>query len=334
MGLRGIRRNVQYAALLKRESGEVDALFRDLLIGVTEFFRDADAWTTAGTEIIAPLVAAKHRDQPIRIWIPGCSTGEEAYTMAMVVLDALRAARKTCPVQIFATDTCEEALDAGRRGRYPAGVAAQIPPAMLARYFVETTDHQGFQVAPALREAVVFGVHNLFADPPFARVDLISCRNVLIYLEAEVQQRIVRIFHFALNADGGLFLGSAESVCGRDDLFKTISAKWRLFRREGSGRHVDRAAHAPGRAARRQSGLTGAQRAARQPGGSGRAAVDTRCLLAGIGAGERQLRSALLLRSDRRFPGAAARRADHRICCRWCATDCARGCARHCVRQR
>jgi two-component system CheB/CheR fusion protein len=237
MGLRGIRRNVQYAALLKRESGEVDALFRDLLIGVTEFFRDPEAWKLLETEIIAPLVAAKHRDQPIRIWIPGCSTGEEAYTMAMVVLDALRVARKSCPVQIFATDTCEDALDAGRRGRYPTGVAAQIPPAMLARYFVETTDHQGFQVAPALREAVVFGVHNLFADPPFARVDLISCRNVLIYLEAEVQQRIVRIFHFALNADGGLFLGSAESVCGRDDLFKTISTKWRLFRREGNGRN-------------------------------------------------------------------------------------------------
>jgi len=236
MGLRGMRRNVQYAALLKRESGEVDALFRDLLIGVTEFFRDADAWTLLATEIIAPLVAAKHRDQPIRIWIPGCSTGEEAYTMAMVVLDALRAARKTCPVQIFATDTCDEALDAGRRGRYPAGIAAQVPPALLARYFIETIDHQGFQVVPALREAVVFGVHNLFADPPFARVDLISCRNVLIYLEAEVQQRIVRIFHFALNPDGGLFLGTAESVCGRDDLFTTISAKWRLFRREGSGR--------------------------------------------------------------------------------------------------
>lgn len=236
MGLRGIRRNVQYAALLERESGEVDALFRDLLIGVTEFFRDPEAWKLLETEIIAPLVAARHPDQPIRIWIPGCSTGEEAYTMAMVVLDTLRVAQKSCPVQIFATDTCEEALDTGRRGRYLAGVASQIPPALLARYFVQSTDYQGFQVAPALREAVVFGLHNLFADPPFARVDLVSCRNVLIYLEPEVQQRIVHIFHFALNADGGLFLGSAESLGARNDLFKTISAKWRLFRREGGGR--------------------------------------------------------------------------------------------------
>ena len=117
-------READYAALLKREPGEVDALFRDLLIGVTGFFRDADAWKALDKEVLTPLIAGKHRDEAIRIWVTGTSTGEEAYTMAMVVLDRLRQARKACPVQIFATDTSDEALDVGRRGRYPAGIAA------------------------------------------------------------------------------------------------------------------------------------------------------------------------------------------------------------------
>lgn len=238
MSLRGVLREADYAALLKREPGEVDALFRDLLIGVTGFFRDADAWKALDKEVLAPLIAGKHRDEPIRIWVTGTSTGEEAYTMAMVVLDRLRQARKSCPVQIFATDTSDEALDVGRRGRYPVGIAAYISPARLQRYFVEDPDHQTYQVSQILRETVVFGVQNIFGDPPFARVDLISCRNVLIYLEPEVQQRIIGIFHFALRPQGHLFLGTAESVGGRDDLFKAVSLKWRIYRREGEARSV------------------------------------------------------------------------------------------------
>ena len=238
MSLRGVLRDADYAAILKQEPGEVDALFRDLLIGVTEFFRDADAWKTLDTEVLGPLIASKHRDEPIRIWVTGTSTGEEAYTMAMVVLDRLRRARKICPVQIFATDTSDEALDVGRRGRYPAGIVTQITPARLRRYFVEDPDHQTFQVSQKLRETVIFGVQNIFGDPPFARVDLISCRNVLIYLEPEVQQRIIGIFHFALRSEGHLFLGTAESVGGREDLFKPVSAKWRIYRREGVARSI------------------------------------------------------------------------------------------------
>lgn len=232
MSLLGVLTEADYAALLQRSPGEADTLFRDLLIGVTEFFRDAEAWKTLETEVIAPLVASKHRDEPIRIWIPGTSTGEEAYTMAMVVLDRLRQARKTCPVQIFATDTNDDALEVGRRGRYPQGIAEQVSPSRLRRYFQEVPEHQSFQVSQILRDAVVFGVQNLFADPPFARVDVISCRNLLIYLEPEVQRRIIGIFHFALRSEGYLFLGSAESVGGHDELFKPLSAKWRIYRRE------------------------------------------------------------------------------------------------------
>ncbi|MEY3447014.1 MAG: hypothetical protein RIR45_1769, partial [Pseudomonadota bacterium] len=236
MGLHGILGQADYVEMLKKNTEEVDALFRDLLIGVTEFFRDPEAWRVLETEVITPLVAAKARDEPIRIWIPGCSTGEEAYTMAMVVLDRVRRARKICPVQIFATDTNNEALDVGRAGRYPVGISSHIPLTSLRRYFVAGADLQNYTVNEELRACVVFGSQNLFSDPPFGRVDLISCRNVLIYLEPEVQKRVLNVFHFALRPDAYLFLGSAESNGGRDDLFKPISKKWRIFKREGATR--------------------------------------------------------------------------------------------------
>ena len=236
MGLRGVVARSAYVTLLKKEPEEVDALFRDLLIGVTEFFRDQQAWRTLETEVIGPLVAAKGADEPIRIWVPGCSTGEEAYTMAMVVLDRLRRTRKTCPLQIFATDTNNDALEVGRYGRYPVGIAARMSASRLKRYFVKGPDSQHYAVSEALRSSVVFGSQNLFSDPPFGRVDLISCRNVLIYLESDLQKRVLNIFHFALRKDGYLFLGSAESNSMRDDLFNPLSKKWRIFQREGSTR--------------------------------------------------------------------------------------------------
>lgn len=233
MGLHSILQKSQYVELLKKDSNEVDALFHDLLIGVTEFFRDPEAWKTLNTEVIASIISAKADDEPIRIWIPGCSTGEEAYTMAMVVYDRLRLAHKTCPVQIFATDTNNEALEIGRLGRYPAGIINHISPARLRRYFASRPENEDFVATDELRSAIVFGTQNLFADPPFGRVDLISCRNVLIYLDSELQKRVLNIFHFALRREGYLFLGSAESNGNRDDLFKPISKRWRIFQREG-----------------------------------------------------------------------------------------------------
>ncbi|MDO8653968.1 MAG: chemotaxis protein CheB [Undibacterium sp.] len=236
MGLHGILQQSKYIKLLEKDENEVNALFRDLLIGVTEFFRDADAWKTLNKDVISTIVSAKPRDEPIRVWIPGCSTGEEAYTMSMVILDRLRLAKKNCPVQIFATDTNNEALEIGRIGRYPAGITSRISPARLRRYFIAGPDHEHFVVSDELRSTVVFGIQNLFADPPFGRVDLISCRNVLIYLESELQKRVLNIFHFALRREGYLFLGSAESNGGRDDLFKPLSKRWRIFQREGKTR--------------------------------------------------------------------------------------------------
>lgn len=233
MGLHNILKSKDYLALLQTDPNEVDALFRDLLIGVTEFFRDPLAWDALDADVIIPLVGEKERDEPIRIWIPGCSTGEEAYTMAMVVLERLRRVRKHCPVQIFATDTNNDALEVGRLGRYPVGIAARIPASWLGRYFVGGVEQQSYTVNETLRSSVIFGVQNLFSDPPFGRVDLISCRNVLIYLESAVQKRVLNIFHFALRPKAYLFLGSAESNGGRDDMFKPLSKKWRIYRRNG-----------------------------------------------------------------------------------------------------
>lgn len=234
MGLRGMDTLTRYVDLLTREPAEVDALFRDLMIGVTEFFRDPLAWKMLEAEIIAPLVAAKRDDEPIRIWVPGCSTGEEAYTLGILVLEHLRRAKKTCPVQIFATDTNNDALEVGRCGRYPVGISARMSASRLKRYLVADTSQQHFTVSPALRASVIFGLQNLFSDPPFGRVDLISCRNVLIYLEPALQKRVLNIFHFALNPQGTLFLGSAESNGSRDEMFQPLSKKWRIFRRMGN----------------------------------------------------------------------------------------------------
>ena len=236
MGLHALEREADYVALLKKDAKELEALFHDLLIGVTDFFRDPQAWELLESEVITPLVTSKKRDEAIRIWVPGCSTGEEAYSLAMVLLDKLRRTRKQCLVQIFATDTNQQALDVGRSGHYPASIASRIAPQRLSRYFNLSSDQKYYIVSDELRAAVVFGHQNLFSDPPFGRVDMISCRNVLIYLSAEVQKTVLNTFHFALRNEGYLFLGNAESNGGRDDMFKPLSSSWRIFQRVGPSR--------------------------------------------------------------------------------------------------
>ena len=234
MGLNYIERMADYAARLRHEPREIDALFKDLLISATEFFRDAEAWQTLEAEVIAPLVAAKGEHDPIRVWVAGASTGEEAYSLAMVVLEQLDKTGKDCPLQIFATDASEDALAVARMGIYPAGIAARLSPARLRRFFVEIDDGRHFQVSSELRGHVIFGQQNLFSDPPFSGVDLVTCRNVLIYLEPEVQKRVLLLLHFALRPDGFLFMGSAEAPGQREDLFVPVSKTSRIYRRVGT----------------------------------------------------------------------------------------------------
>ncbi len=257
MGLRHVETLAEYASLLRAEPDEATALFKDMLIGVTNFFREPEAWPVLRDEVIRPLVAGvgmagteprsgirKHADTlpagilaspatdgPLRVWVPGCATGEEAYSIAMLVIEELQAAGKNQDLQVFASDIDHDALSFGRAGIYPENVAADVSPERLRQFFIK--GEHTYRINKELREAVVFAEQNLIGDPPFAKLDLISCRNLLIYLEPDVQQRIIAMFHFALREGGCLFLGNSETIGGQHDLFQPLSKKWRIYRRVG-----------------------------------------------------------------------------------------------------
>ena len=187
----------EYLAHLREHPEEVKQLARDLLVSVTSFFRDPDAFSTLETEVIAPLIQAKDADAPLRVWVPGCATGEEPYSVAMLLLEHQTAAQNPCRLQIFATDVDEHALEVARRGIYPEGIAADVSPERLARFFTRV-DESAWQISKQVRETVTFAVQNLITDAPFSKMDLISCRNILIYLEPEMQKKIITLLHFAL----------------------------------------------------------------------------------------------------------------------------------------
>ena len=232
MGLLNIEKLDEYAKRLMRDGAEVTALRKDLLIGVTEFFRDPQAWKSLDTEVLRPLIAAKKPGEPVRAWVAGAGTGEEAYTLAILTLARLRELRKRCAVQIFATDANEDSLNYARAGCYPAGIAKQFSARLLKRYFQQRGHH--YQVTPEVRESVIFGEHDLLADPPYSRLDLVTCRNLLIYIEPVTQERILLLCHFALRPGGYLFLGSAETVGAHERIFKIISRKWHIYQRIGT----------------------------------------------------------------------------------------------------
>jgi two-component system, chemotaxis family, CheB/CheR fusion protein len=234
MGLLNVKKLDDYAKRLMRDAVEVTALRKDLLIGVTGFFRDPQAWKALDTEVLGPLIAAKKPGEPIRAWVAGAGTGEEAYTLAILILARLRNLRKRCAVQIFATDANEDSLSYARAGCYPAGIAKQVSARLLNRYFLQTEGDQHYQVTPEVRESVIFGEHDLLADPPYSRLDLVTCRNLLIYIEPLTQERILLLCHFALRPGGYLFLGSAETVGVHEKLFKIISRKWHIYHRIGT----------------------------------------------------------------------------------------------------
>jgi len=234
MGLLNIGKLVDYAKRLGRDAAEVTALRKDLLIGVTEFFRDRQAWQALDKQVLRPLIAGRDGGEPIRAWVAGAGTGEEAYTLAILILARLKSMRKRRSVQIFATDANEDSLNYARAGRYPSGIRSQISAELLKRYFQEIKDDHHYQVSPELRESVIFGQHDLLADPPFSRLDLVTCRNLLIYIEPATQDRILLLCHFALRPRGYLFLGSAETVGTHEKLFKLVERKWRIYQRIGT----------------------------------------------------------------------------------------------------
>ena len=223
-----------YARYLQENTAEADLLFKEFLIGVTRFFRDTDVWEQLQNEALPVLLASRPPSAPLRVWVPGCSTGEEAYSLAMVIKEAMAAQqppqRRT--LQIFGTDLDRDAIERARAGLYPPSIAGDVSPERLRRFFLQ--EDNGFRVNKDIRECVIFAVQNLVTDPPFTKLDVLSCRNLLIYLEPELQRRLFPLFHYSLNRDGLLFLGNAETVGASGDLFQSLPGKARLYRRSES----------------------------------------------------------------------------------------------------
>ncbi len=234
MGLHQIPKMSGYVRYLQENPQELNLLFKELLIGVTSFFRDPEAWEYLRETAIPELFATRVPDQAVRAWMPGCSTGEEAYSLAMVLKEAadeIRPRRRII-IQIFATDLDRDAIDKARTGFFPANIAADVSEERLKRFFTQETD--GYRVRKEIREMVIFAPQNLIMDPPFTKLDILSCRNLLIYLSAEVQKKLIPLFHYTLNPGGILFQGSAETIGEYTDLFAPLSAKSRIFRRTES----------------------------------------------------------------------------------------------------
>jgi len=220
-----------YIEVLRKNAGEVAALFRELLIGVTQFFRDAESFDAVKAMVVMPLLGAKDEAEPIRVWVPGCSTGEEVYSLAILLNEGLHERSAVRGVKIFGTDIDANAVAIARAGRYKA--ATGLSPERLERWFARDGDH--CCPVPQVRDMCVFSTHSLVKDPPFSKLDLISCRNVLIYLDNELQDRLMRTFHYALLPDGYLFLGTSESVTRNSRLFTTLDKKHRVLQRRAGG---------------------------------------------------------------------------------------------------
>lgn len=232
MALYFLERYPDYAELLKKDPEEIERLHRDLMIGVTQFFRDREAFEVLSSQVLTPLIKGRDADDPLRIWVPGCSTGEEAYSIAIDLVEAMKGNHEALPFKIFATDIDALALKTARTGVYPENIALDVQAPLLERYFFRVD--QGYSVIKPIRDAVVFAEQDLLQDPPFSRMDLVSCRNVLIYLQPRVQKKVLSLLYFALKPGGYLFLGNTESLAAKEASFRTLSKKWRIFQRTGA----------------------------------------------------------------------------------------------------
>ena len=231
-----VKTSGEYLARLKRDPSECKALFRDLLINVTKFFRDPEEFEKLRELVIEPLVSDTRDGGELRMWVAGCSSGEEAYTLAMLVADAMQSLGRRPYVQIFATDIDDKMLDIAREATYPLAALPDIPTKYHAECLAIGMD--SFTIAPRIRDMVRFSAHNLVRDPPFSKIDLLSCRNLLIYFDEQLQRQVLPAFHFALNERAYLFLGSSETIGRFEDLFHTVDQRARIFsRREGAARY-------------------------------------------------------------------------------------------------
>ncbi len=231
MSLHHIEKLSSYIGFLQENPEEIDLLFRELLIGVTSFFRDTAAWEQLQQEVLPALITANPKGKSFRVWIPGCSTGEEAYSLAIVFLELL-AREKPDPVysmQIFATDLSADGINKARQGFFPLNIVADITPERLQKYFIQ--EETGYRIRKEIRDMIVFATQDVIMDPPFTRLDLIICRNLMIYLSADLQKKLVPLFFYCLVPDSFLFLGTAETVGNYSDLFIPLEGRNRIYHR-------------------------------------------------------------------------------------------------------
>ena len=231
MGIHKIDKIISYVHYLQENQAEVDILFKELLIGVTNFFRDAPVWEKLKAEVLPGMLTKAKEGTVIRAWVPGCSTGEEAYSLAIVVKEVIE---KVNPhggitLQVFATDLDNEAIETARKGLFPANIVADVSSARLNRFFVKTDN--GYRINTEIREMIVFAQHNIIMHPPFTKIDILTCRNLLIYMDSELQKKLIGLFYYSLNPDSVMLLGSSETLGSQAPLFTVIDSKFKLYKR-------------------------------------------------------------------------------------------------------
>ncbi len=232
MNVHQILEHSAYVRYLQVNPHEIDVLFKELLISVTSFFRDPEAWESLAEESLPLLLKSRPEGLPFRAWVPGCATGEEAFTVAICLREALERLGRSMEIQIFGTDLDSQAIEAARVGQYPEGISGDVTSARLERFF--TPQNGGYRIHKNLRELVVFAPQNVIKDPPFTKLDFLSCRNVLIYLNSDLQKRLLPVFHYALKPGGLLLLGPSETIGRFNDLFETVDKRWKIYRRKES----------------------------------------------------------------------------------------------------
>lgn len=232
MALHSLEKLSDYVKYLESNSDEADALYQDILIHVTSFFREPEVFRAFQTRLLPRVTAAKTPGEPVRLWCAGCSTGEEAYSLAICLLEYLGDKTRLTPVQLFGTDISEQAIEKARLGIYPAAALSQVGPGRLRRFFTKIDGN--YQINSSVRDLCVFARHDLTKDPPFSRLDIIACRNVLIYLEPVLQKRVLASFHYALKDSGFLMLGKSETLGGFPDLFSLVDRKAKFFSKKAA----------------------------------------------------------------------------------------------------
>jgi two-component system CheB/CheR fusion protein len=234
MALRRVNSLNAYLKIVRDESEEIEQLYADILIKVTGFFRDPEVFAALERDVLPELVRERGENGGLRAWVPGCATGEEVYSLAISMLEAVGNANLSCPIQVFGTDVSEAAIERARAGVYPDTIASEVSPERLRRFFTKVAG--GYRINKAVRDSCVFARQDVTKDPPFSKIDLISCRNLMIYLGMALQRKVISIFSYALRPDGFLLLGSSESIGNLSDLFAIVDRRHKIYRKTATGR--------------------------------------------------------------------------------------------------